>query len=106
MAELSCVFSMNFNIVLKHYEVTGHVTCENLVGPGCVDELSRQTDGTPELYSSRPLEGGLVSQIPPCNAGTINSSITAACLAHIPPSSCTFRFCVFRQSQTGTRRSH
>lgn len=40
MAELSCVFSMNFNIVLKLYEVTGHVTCENLVGPGCVDVLT------------------------------------------------------------------
>lgn len=34
MAELSCVFSMNFNLVLKLYEVTGHVTCENLVEPG------------------------------------------------------------------------
>lgn len=31
MAEL-CVFSMNFNIVLKHSDVTGHVTRENLVG--------------------------------------------------------------------------
>lgn len=95
MAELSCVFSMNFNIVLKLYEVTGHVTCENLVGPGCVDEFSHQTDGTPELYSSRPLEGSLISQIPPCIAGTTNSLITAAYLAHIPPSPCTVRLYVF-----------
>lgn len=39
MAEL-CVFSMNFNIVVKLDDIAGHVTCGDPVRPECIDKFS------------------------------------------------------------------